>query len=59
MPKGIPKSGSRKPGAGRKQSELGPTETIAFRVPAKEKDRLKNLIGNLIDNYIDNLKPIK
>ncbi len=51
MPKGIPKSGTRKQGAGRKS---GPeTTTISFRVPTIEKERLKILIGNLIDNYLN------
>jgi hypothetical protein len=51
MPKGIPTTGTRKPGAGRK---LGPeTTTISFRVPTIEKERLKILIGNLIENYLD------
>jgi len=58
MPKGIPKNGQRKPGSGRKPGPDGPTTTIAFRVPVKEKDRLKNLIGNLVQNYLDNLKPL-
>jgi hypothetical protein len=51
MPKGIPTTGTRKAGAGRKSGPL--TTTISFRVPTIEKERLKNLIGNLIDNHLD------
>jgi hypothetical protein len=51
MPKGIPKSGTRKAGAGRKSGLE--TTTISFRVPTIEKERLKILIGNLIENYFD------
>jgi hypothetical protein len=51
MPKGIPKTGTRKAGAGRKSGPL--TTTISFRVPTIEKERLKNLISNLIENYLD------
>jgi hypothetical protein len=51
MPKGIPKTGTRKAGAGRKSGPL--TTTISFRVPIIEKERLKNLISNLIDNYLN------
>ena len=54
MPKGIPKVGPRKPGAGRKPGPA--TATIAFRVPEKEKERLKSLIGNIIDEYLYDLK---
>ena len=54
MPKGIPTTGQRKPGAGRKPSE--PTTTIAFRVPVVEKERLKILIGNMVDEYLENKK---
>ena len=51
MPKGIPTTGTRKPGAGRK---AGPqTATISFRVPTIEKERLKNLISNLIEDYLN------
>jgi hypothetical protein len=46
MPKGIPKSGSRKPGAGRKPSE--PTTTIAFRVPLKFASHLKVAFKKLL-----------
>ena len=51
MPKGIPTTGTRKPGAGRK---TGPqTVTVSFRVPTIEKERLKILISNLINDYLD------
>jgi hypothetical protein len=46
MPKGIPKSGPRKPGAGRKAGE--PTTTIAFRVPVQYASRLKLAFKNMI-----------
>ena len=58
MPKGIPASGSRKPGAGPKKGNKEPTTTIAFRVPIKDKDLFKEIIKNLIDNYPFNLKPL-
>jgi hypothetical protein len=46
MPKGIPTTGTRKPGAGRKPSE--PTTTIAFRVPLKFASDLKAAFKNLL-----------
>ncbi len=50
MPKGIPKSGKRKPGAGRK---TGPkTETVAFRIPIGHKNR----VTIMIRNYLKELK---
>ncbi len=52
MPKGIPKVGPRKPGAGRKQSETGPTTTIAFRVPVSHENRIKVMVRN----YLNELK---
>jgi hypothetical protein len=54
MPKGIPTTGTRKPGAGRK---AGPqTATVSFRVPVVEKERLKILIGNMVDEYLHHKK---
>jgi len=54
MPKGIPTTGTRKPGAGRK---AGPqTATLSFRVPVVEKERLKILIGNMVDEYLHHKK---
>jgi hypothetical protein len=54
MPKGIPTTGKRKPGAGRK---AGPqTITVSFRVPVVEKERLKILIGNMVDEYLHHKK---
>lgn len=47
MPKGIPTTGTRKPGAGRKPSE--PTTTISFRVPFQYASRLKLAFKNLIN----------
>jgi hypothetical protein len=50
MPKGIPTSGTRKAGAGRK---TGPkTETVAFRIPVGHKNR----ITIMIRNYLKELK---
>lgn len=46
MPKGIPKSGPRKSGCGRKAGE--PTTTIAFRVPVIFEARLKLAFKNLV-----------
>lgn len=48
MPKGIPASGFRKPGAGRKQRETGPTTTIAFRVPITHEARIKMMVKNYL-----------
>jgi hypothetical protein len=48
MPKGIPKSGSRNPGAGRKAKYEGPTETIAFRVPVSHKARITVIVRNYL-----------
>jgi hypothetical protein len=50
MPKGIPKSGSRKSGAGRKQSALGPTTTVSFRVPVSKKEEIKELVKSHLNN---------
>jgi len=47
MPKGIPKTGQRKAGCGRKSGE--PTTTIAFRVPLKYASDLKVAFRNLIN----------
>ena len=46
MPKGIPKSGPRKSGCGRKAGE--PTTTISFRVPVQYASRLKLAFKNLV-----------
>lgn len=46
MPKGIPTTGTRKPGAGRKPSET--TTTIAFRVPLKFASDLKAAFKKLL-----------
>jgi hypothetical protein len=48
MPKGIPKSGQRKSGCGRKAGE--PTTTIAFRVPVQYANRLKLAVKNLVND---------
>jgi hypothetical protein len=50
MPKGIPKAGHRKPGAGKLKGE--PTTTIAFRVPVQHQDRIKVMVKN----YLKDLK---
>jgi hypothetical protein len=50
MPKGIPKAGHRKPGAGKPKGE--PTTTIAFRVPVQHQDRIKVMVKN----YLKELK---
>lgn len=47
MPKGIPQSGKRKAGAGRKAGE--PTTTISFRVPVVFEARLKLALRNLLN----------
>ena len=52
MPKGIPKSGFRNPGAGRKAKYEGPTETIAFRVPVSHKGK----ITVMVQNYLKEIK---
>jgi hypothetical protein len=52
MPKGIPKSGSRNPGAGRSKEYEGPTETIAFRVPITHSGRIRVMVNN----YLKELK---
>ena len=46
MPKGIPKTGQRKSGCGRKAGE--PTTTIAFRVPVEYATALKLAFKNLL-----------
>lgn len=46
MPKGIPSTGQRKPGAGRKSGPL--TTSITFRVPVAHKNRLKELVNNFL-----------
>ena len=48
MPKGIPKSGSRKPGSGPKKGNKPETTTIAFRVPVIFEARLKLAMRNLM-----------
>jgi hypothetical protein len=46
MPKGIPKSGTRKPGAGRK---AGPqTVTLSFRVPINHAAFIKLLVQSFL-----------
>jgi hypothetical protein len=52
MPKGIPKAGHRKPGAGKPKGQ--PTTTIAFRVPVQHQDRIKVMVKN----YLKSLTPI-
>lgn len=49
MPKGIPSSGTRKPGAGPKKGNKPETTTIAFRVPVIFKARLKLALRNLLN----------
>ena len=49
MPKGIPKSGYRKPGSGPKKGNKPETTTIAFRVPVIFEARLKLAMRNLIN----------
>jgi uncharacterized metal-binding protein YceD (DUF177 family) len=51
MPKGIPKAGHRKPGAGKPKGQ--PTTTIAFRVPVTHKARI-NLACKRIMNQVLN-----
>lgn len=48
MPKGIPSSGTRKPGAGPKKGNKPETTTIAFRVPVIFKARLELAMRNMI-----------
>ena len=46
MPKGIPTTGTRKPGAGRK---TGPqTITVSFRVPISHAARIKLLVKSFL-----------
>jgi hypothetical protein len=46
MPKGIPTTGKRKPGAGRK---AGPqTITVSFRVPISHAARIKLLVKSFL-----------
>jgi hypothetical protein len=46
MPKGIPTTGTRKPGAGRK---AGPqTATVSFRVPISHAARIKLLVKSFL-----------
>ena len=49
MPKGIPASGSRKKGAGRKKGNKEPTTTIAFRVPVSQQTEIKVMITTYLN----------
>ena len=54
MPKGLPKTGQRKPGGGAKAKYSEATTTVAFRVPISHEAR----ITMLVRNYLKDLKPL-